>query len=459
MTAPVRVQLATPVAVSNATSAAISVAALPTNGNSLILSLSARGTGTITGVTDNQGNTFTQAAASRSSVLATGTAQVWWLPGIASSGGTYTVTATSSSNMAWELGLVEFSGLSVNIDQSATLNDAGVLSTSANVVAPFSLSSNDVVITNLCLASAYASADSTFNGPHSSYSVIYTVNPNAGQLVSSAGSIIRGFAFNESANWSWSTPDGFASVLVVFKGTPLGDGFTASGTTVVTGTGGAALPVVALGNVIDVLFMAQSGTANTCTCRDNLGNTYTQIDHGDYTGAHSREFYRFYAKSLSSGTPVITCTYGASAPLSIAASVLTGIAGIPPFIGGQVANHFQTAASIGSGGTDLQSSTNTPPLLIQPVILSGWGYCDGKNGTPTVGSTFNATVFASSLWASLGAACLTYETKTYASILATSVKFTPIPNQDAYTFAATFDLISIPLTPSGPMPKQLYVMP
>lgn len=233
--------------------------------------------------------------------------------------------------------------------------------------------------------------------------------------------------------WQWS--------IATLNGAPgVADGHTAAGTTVATGTGGAAMGSVSAGQQIDVLFMAQSATAQTCTCADQLGNVYTQIDHLDRTALSSREFYRFGAMCTVPGIPVITCTYGASSNLNIAAAPLTGISTTIPFTGGMVANHFQSAASIGgSPAADLQSSTNTPTLSFLPTTLAVWGYCDGKNAAPTTGTAF--TAFGTPVWASLGTACLRYETEVYNSTTAVSGRFTPVASQDAYTFIAAFNEI------------------
>lgn len=456
MSQPTVIQNATPVLAAGGTTKAISLAALPTPGNALVLTVSTRGA-PITGVADNQGNAFTQAAVSASS-SGTGNVAVWWLPNVPATSGTYTVTATGAATVAgWELGLIEATNLSFIIDQSATLNDSAGPVAAAAIAAPTDLSSNDLWVAALCLAGTYPSANPSFSGPHSTYTQIFSSNPNTtGQLVSSAAYQITSFVVAATASWTWTNADGFAAVIVSFRGSPSGDGTTASGTSVTTGTGGVALPVVVIGNVIDVLFMAQSGSPNGCTCSDGIGNVYTQIDHLDRTASSSREFYRFMAIAASSGTPAVKCTYGATSALAVAATVLTGIS-TPPFVTGQVANHFQSAASIGGGSTDLQSSGNTPPLLVQPVILAAWGYCDGKNAAPLAGTGFQDA--GPNLWGALGVACLNYETLTYASTSPAAAKFTPVANQDAYTFAAAFDLVRIPITPAGPMPKQIYILP
>lgn len=234
------------------------------------------------------------------------------------------------------------------------------------------------------------------------------------------------------------------------------DGHTASGTTVATGTGGASLGAVTIANGIDVLFRASSATAHTCTCADQLGNNYNQIDHNDSTATHSLEWYRFACGSVTvPGTPVITCTYGASAQLDIAASAMSGLIAVP--FAASV-NHYQSAASIGgSPAVDSQNSTNLPTLSSKPTLLTCWGYCDA-NGTPVYGTQFTGVGTA---WSTLGSGTprLAYENLTYNSFVPISGRFTPVPSQDAYTFFAAFNEPALPVTPAGSMPKQIYVMP
>lgn len=218
-----------------------------------------------------------------------------------------------------------------------------------------------------------------------------------------------------------------------------GDGTTASGTTVATGTGGTALDTSAIDDQVDVLFMAESATSRTATIADSQGSFYpAPFDHQDFTASHGREFYRWRAHIVRAASLIVTVTYGAAAPLSLAVALVKNVIPGTPMTAGQFASHYQSAASIGpTPATDLQSSTNTPALALQPTILSVWGYCDGQNAAPVAGTAF--TQVGVPVWAALGAACLTYEQEIYNSLLAVSGRFTPVPSEDAYTFLTVFN--------------------
>jgi hypothetical protein len=240
-------------------------------------------------------------------------------------------------------------------------------------------------------------------------------------------------------------------------GTNVYDGTTASGTVVSTGTGGTALPAFNIGDCVHVIIMAQTASALTDTGPSDGSNTYTHLGIADNHSTRGFIFTRWMTVVTTAiPTPVITDTWSGTAKLGIAVAVLPSInSGSPNVLGGQT-----QASQIAPSGANSQTSGPTPsPNLLIPVTLGAWGFSVSEAGAPTAGAGFTQIGTA---WSALGAACLTYETLTSNVSQQQIATFTPIGGSDTYTFLDVFNQIgSHPPTipPSGPMPRQIYVMP
>jgi hypothetical protein len=234
----------------------------------------------------------------------------------------------------------------------------------------------------------------------------------------------------------------------------LADGVSTVHSYALTGTSGAAMPAVTVGQVLDVLVMNNNSTATTCTVSDTLGNTYTAIDNVDYTSI-GFQLFRFLCVVSAPGTPVITGQLGLiPANVAIAVAILPGINPGNPFTVGNIADNNQYPVTV---GPNTQTSGPTPALAIEPATLGVWGLCTGFTNAPAAGSAFTQIGTA---WGALGSsACLTYETQSLSSLAPVSGTFTPSVTNRAITMAAVFNQIPGPVNPAGPMPRRIFVLP
>jgi len=262
--------------------------------------------------------------------------------------------------------------------------------------------------------------------------------------------------FTESSGGATDTTLAFGMAFAEPAVPQLADGTTASGTVVSTGTGGAALPAFNIGDCIHVLLMAQTASALTETGPSDGHNTYVHLETADNHGTHGFIWDRWMTiVTTAITTPVITTTWSGTAKLAIAAGKLSNInTGAPNVVGGN-AQQFQTAPS---GGNSQSSGPTTSPNLLVPVTLSAWGFSINETAAPAAGTGFTAQ---GTCWAALGGACLTWATGTSTQAIQQTALFTPVAG-NTYTFMDVFNQIgSAPptVTPSGPMPRQIYVMP
>jgi hypothetical protein len=240
----------------------------------------------------------------------------------------------------------------------------------------------------------------------------------------------------------------------------LADGYSSGSTHVATGTGGAGMPAVTVGQQLDVLVQEFNSTFSTCSVADSLGNVYNPIDSVDYT-TNSYGFWRFQCTVTNPGTPVITASipiYPVS--MNIAVAVLTGISTSNPFTSGQVAHNNQSplVASTNNQTSGLVPATGN--LASEPCTIAGWGFTIHLANAPTAGSGFTSQ---GTLWSSLGSACLSYETEALTSTTAVAATFTPISTARGFTFAAVFNASSAQLATSAQAvasaPNSLLTLP
>jgi len=271
------------------------------------------------------------------------------------------------------------------------------------------------------------------------------------------------FSSNHAATWTTATGTdarilsqalsfGFSPTSVVYDGT------TASGTVVSTGTGGTALPAFNVGDCIHVLLMAQTASALTITSNPSDGhNTYVNLQNADNHGTTGFIWARWTTMVTTAiTTPVISATWSGTAKLAIAVAKLSNInTGAPNVTGGNAQSNQTTP----SGSNAQTSGLTISPNLLVPVTLGGWGFSVNESGAPAAGAGFSQIGTA---WAALGSACLTYETMTSNAAIQQTATFTPIGGTNTFTALDVFNQIGShpPTVPaSGPMPRQIYVMP
>jgi hypothetical protein len=386
----------------------------------------------ITSVVDNQsGNVFTKrVSAIDSSSGNYCETETWWCSSIKAPTGTYTVTATyANATQNLQVALLEVNGITA-ADKTGTGNTEGTSTTAtasgANVAA------NSLVVAAIGLGNYVPGSGLT--NPPAGYTTLGFYD--LGVAKESCYKITSAVE-TSSATWTRTNSSFSAATIATFSlAPPLGDGYTASGTTVSTGTGGAAMPAVAVGQLIDVLFMAQSSTTQTVSVSDNLGNTYNLVDSGGAWTGYSKQFAQFYCMTTVAGSPIITATYGAAAPLSIAAAVLPSgsVSTTLPFSAGSYSTNTQSV----NGAVDNSTSLAVPTLAFQPATLTGWSYSDAKTSAPLAGTGFTQI---GTLWSALGGACLTYETKALSSTTGVPATFTTTATlgSRAFNFAVVYN--------------------
>jgi hypothetical protein len=202
----------------NETSLAVSFSTLPTVGNSVIVIWNLQTSVALTGVADNQsGNTYSSVAVETSSANNVDS-EIWWLPSISGSTGTFTVTGTIGSAHQISITIVEVSGLTA-VDKTG-LQGASNNGTTLTVTASgANTDANDLVITDL--SSGYTTTSSGITAPTTGYTSINTLigtNPDYNGVVQSSYKIVSA---TETSAATWTVTNAFngaAGTLATFKG-------------------------------------------------------------------------------------------------------------------------------------------------------------------------------------------------------------------------------------------------
>lgn len=160
-----------------ATTVAASFGTLPTAGNAVIAIWSSRSAVALSTVGDNQsGNTYSSVIAATSSPNGTDS-EIWWLPSVVGSTGTFTVTGTLGSSQVAVLTLMEVSGLTGVVDQTGTETALGSKTTVVCTASGANAHANELVVANLCVG-YLGSASGTSNPCTSSYTSIEFLDGN-----------------------------------------------------------------------------------------------------------------------------------------------------------------------------------------------------------------------------------------------------------------------------------------
>lgn len=215
-----RVQAATPI--TGATSASpqsISLPSLPASGNMVILTYAQNNSfhdGAITGVVDNQGNTFTKAASAKST-NASG-ADIWYCV-VGATSGTYTVTMTWTGTLNSSYGLAEYSGLAGTKDKTGT-NQAGGSATTATVTASGANATADSLEVVVCAIAGY-STPSGLTHPPTGFTNDWFYD---GGIAAEANYKIASSIETAAAVYAWTTASSvYSLVIATFQGTATGN--------------------------------------------------------------------------------------------------------------------------------------------------------------------------------------------------------------------------------------------
>jgi hypothetical protein len=390
------------------------------------------------------------------------TATLLYLPGGSNSGGDTTTTLTLVADAGGNtfVGAMEFSGIAssspfINYNFGAQTNPGTGTDavTSGNV--------NVSTVPALLAGFGYSLAEAVGAGWTGTGFAGRIVDPGTAYIwgedkrVTSSGNVAATFTNSAGAA---DTNLAFGMAFAEPATPAVYDGTTASGTVVSTGTGGTALPAFNVGDCIHVLLMAQTASALTITSNPSDGhNTYVNLQNADNHGTTGFIWARWTTMVTTAiTTPVISATWSGTAKLAIAVAKLSNInTGAPNVTGGNAQSNQTTP----SGSNAQTSGLTISPNLLVPVTLGGWGFSVNESGAPAAGAGFSQIGTA---WAALGSACLTYETMTSNAAIQQTATFTPIGGTNTFTALDVFNQIGShpPTVPaSGPMPRQIYVMP
>lgn len=244
-------------------------------------------------------------------------------------------------------------------------------------------------------------------------------------------------AFNSAATYNVRT-----FVIYDAPAALIGEGTSTSSTTVATGTGGSAMPAIVVGQVLDVMLMAETSSALTDSGPSDGSNTYFNIRTFDDHVANGYIWDHWGCiVTVPLASPVISTTWSGGTPTkaAIAVGIIPGLIGTNPGVtlSGQA---FQTAPS-GSNAQVCAIGSSNPTNGIY-YTLAGWGYSLNQAAAPAAGTSPIGFNQIGTVWAALGTgACMTFETQTIQGTgAAVEVTFTPVAG-NTYTFSAAWQNI------------------
>ena len=202
----------------NATSLAVSFATLPTVGNSVIVIWNLATSTALTGVADNQsGNTYSSVAI-ETSVANNTDSEIWWLPAIVGSTGTFTVTGTIGSAHQISITIIEVAGLSAT-DKTGLQGAENNTTTLTVTASGANTNANDLVIANVGSGFfATASGITTATSGYTSLNTLDGTNANYQAVVQTSYKIVSAIE-TSAATWTVTTAfNGAAGTLATFKG-------------------------------------------------------------------------------------------------------------------------------------------------------------------------------------------------------------------------------------------------
>jgi hypothetical protein len=202
------------------------------------------------------------------------------------------------------------------------------------------------------------------------------------------------------------------------------------------------MPAISVGQVLDVMLMAETSSALTDSGPSDGSNTYFNIRTFDDHVANGYIWDHWGCiVTVPLASPVISTTWSGGTPTkaAIAVGILPGLIGTNPSTtySGQ---NFQTAPS---GANSQTANTNTALTSAIYYTIAAWGFSVNQAAAPAAGTSPISFNLVGTVWAALGTgACMTFETQTVQGASATvGVTFTPVAG-NTYTFAAAWQNIA-----------------
>lgn len=394
------------------------------------------------------------------------TATLIFLPGANNAGGDTTTTVTVHSDGGGNvlIGAMEFSGIAgTSPFINYNLNSQAAPGNAANAV-----TSNTVNVSTVpALLAGFGFFDNSGQGSSTTGtgfagrgldSATNAYMWGEDRRVTSVGNVAATFT-----DFTASGDNTLAIGLAFAEPAPpnVADGTSSSSTTVATGTGGAAMPAISVGQFLDVMLLAETSSALTDSGPSDGHNTYFNIRTlDDHANGYIWDHWGCIV-TVPLASPVISTTWSGGTPTkaAIAVGIDSGINTAAPFSGINFSGqNKQTSPS----GANAQVSGSTPASLVNGTYykIAGWGFSVNVAAAPAAGTAPLAFTQIGTVWSALGTgACMTYETIDYIGVGSpVQATFTPVTG-NTYTFVAAFNNIPLPVFPAGPMPKQIYIMP
>jgi hypothetical protein len=364
------------------TSISFSFTGTPTVGNAIIVAIECGG-GTVSSVTDNQGNTY---SSKLQSTLTGGPwqAAIYECPNVTTSSGTFTITVNFSGATWGAGGAIEVSGL----DTAGTLDKTGSVNTATNSTAPSVTASaantntDDLVVA--VFSSATGSGTNTITGPNTGYTSIFSHGDGNLSNSGAGGYKILSAGETSSAAWTQNQSSGYAAVIATFK---------VAGSSAISGAVSqtlGALTSTATGTV--KLAGAVSATLATIAITAAGGNP-----NGPIAGAVSQ--------TLAALTSTATSSLALKAAVSqtLAAATLVAAGGQPIPSGLSLGVHAVNAATSNSSLSTPSRNTQVSGSLFFGAMFTSSSattntFSDNKGntytliGSPTAGNSGSTTL-------------------------------------------------------------------
>ena len=271
------------------------------------------------------------------------------------------------------------------------------------------------------------------NATDASLAPYYGIFPSSGTATNFNGTL------NVSDTW-YVLQDGFYD----FVAGPFGDGTVASNTAVTTGTGGQAMPAISVGQLLHIIVACEAtGLSETLTWIGTSGGTFQYIQSITSAGWTFDEWYCEVTTAVAA--PVIRANYTGGTPTlaAIAVGISNVVSQTIPFTTGYSNVNHQASPS----GANGQISGNTTNSLLNGAayLMSAFGFSYGLAAAPTAGTGFTQVA---TMWAGLGAACMTYENEILTGVGAPAqATFTPVAGSASMTMMAAFNIAQPPFAP------------
>jgi hypothetical protein len=202
-----------------------SFSSLPTAGNAVIVAIAitfGSPPAAVSGVTDNQGNTYQPVITKTDNADMHCLASLWWCAAVNTPSGTFTVSAAYSGTAAGgncAIGIMEVNGITA-VDQAGSANDsAGSITTLTATCTGPNTNAGDLVVGGV-MTNYYGTPNSITSPPNTGYSSLMVV-PSGVALT--FGYKILSAIETSSVQASWTTAYPACSVVATFSPPALGN--------------------------------------------------------------------------------------------------------------------------------------------------------------------------------------------------------------------------------------------